>query len=86
MIRIEVECFAEAMEERLRENDHKDHWSNYTPLQMFELLRGEVEELAWAFTSEEKASECVDIANFAMMIWDLLEQGEDGQCGKYLEP
>ena len=70
-LRPEVLAFAEAMEEKLRENDHKAHWRNYTPAQMFGKLREEIEELTWAFGPEEKRGECVDIGNFAMMIWDL---------------
>ena len=45
-MRKEVEQFANAMEERLKENDHKHHWSNYTPAQMFERLKDEIEELS----------------------------------------
>ena len=71
-MRIEVSNFAEAMEERLQENDHKHHWSNYAPQQMFERLKEELEELTWALTNEDKMLECVDVATFAMMIWDLL--------------
>ena len=74
--RTEVVRFSEAMEERLRENDHKRHWSNYTPQQMFERLKDELEELTWAFTNENKMLECVDVANFAMMIWGLLTTEE----------
>ena len=77
-MRTEVKRFAEAMEERLQGNDHKHHWSNYTPQEMYDRLKDEVEELTWALGDEEKASECIDVANFAMMIWDLLT-GEDDE-------
>ena len=78
-MRKEVEQFTEAMEERLKENDHKHHWSNYTPQQMFDRLEQEVDELRWAFSNESKRHECVDVANFAMMIWDLLADTQESE-------
>ena len=78
-MRTEIVRFAEEMEERLQENDHKHHWSNYTPQQMFERLKEELEELTWAFTNEDKMLECVDVANFAMMIWDLLADTQESE-------
>lgn len=67
--------FARAMEEKLRRDDHtKDGWQDLEIWDLMEMLRGEVRELNDAYTNggvlEEIAGEAVDVANFAMMIYD----------------
>jgi NTP pyrophosphatase (non-canonical NTP hydrolase) len=69
-LRPEVAAFAEVMERKLRENDHKDHWRYCTGTYLFNRLRGEVNELARAKTADERLAEAADVANFAMMIAD----------------
>ena len=80
--RTEVKVFSEIMEQKLKENDHKIHWSNFPPEELLVQLKEEVEELEfqlWKQTSTDAEAkeqeiklqrECADIANFAMMIAD----------------
>ena len=81
-VRPAVRKFAEEMERVLREYDSArgcDGWQNESLEWLFERLVQEVFELYGAifvepqlvFTSIEK--ECCDVANFAMMIFDRLE-------------
>lgn len=76
-----VELFADAMNAKLREcssgNDCRGARSFYygwrincTIPHLMKRLRQEVAELKQAGTPDEIAAECVDVANFAMMIWD----------------
>lgn len=72
-MRYEVEEFAEAMEAKLRKNDHKTDWH----LQPIEALRRlmmlEIAEYDVArefFGFDEAMNELVDVANFAMMLRD----------------
>jgi hypothetical protein len=84
--RSKVDSFADAMEERLRANDHKGGWDNCTPRWLLQCLRSEVEELHEALelpcprcgnktrgnhAAREVMREAADIANFAMMIADV---------------
>lgn len=83
--RKEVAWFAQEMERKLRENDHKDGWQGCRIGNLFHGLRKECDELLLAThplqldTMQEKLSqedateiirECADVANFAMMIAD----------------
>ena len=62
--------FAEEMERTLRENDYKDGWSvDMCPV---DYLQGRMIEEAGEWFKTRDAKELVDIANFAMMIWDRL--------------
>jgi NTP pyrophosphatase (non-canonical NTP hydrolase) len=76
-IRKEVQTFAKAMEIVLRQNDYKEHWSTFEPETLFAMLQTEVEELKSAFllnlTPPEIEKECIDVANFCMMIYNVLE-------------
>ncbi|MBU2072738.1 MAG: hypothetical protein KKA68_21095 [Gammaproteobacteria bacterium] len=80
-----VQWFAQEMEGKLRENDHKDGWQGCRFSALFPRLREETDELLVKAhplqldTIAEKLSgadacelirECADIANFAMMIAD----------------
>lgn len=68
--RPEVQAFAIAMEEKLRENDHKRHWRKRPLKYLRRRLAEEMIELDEADCAEDAAAECVDVANFAMMIAD----------------
>lgn len=80
-----IEWFAQEMEAKLRENDHKGGWQGCRFTALFPRLRQETDELlvkahplqldtiAETLTLEdacELVRECADIANFAMMIAD----------------
>lgn len=76
-VRSEVAEFAMAMESKLRKNDHKDGWHKQPIEAHIKLLRIEMMELDVALDhlgDEEAMRECVDIANFAMIIRDKLKQ------------
>jgi NTP pyrophosphatase (non-canonical NTP hydrolase) len=83
-MRKELEKFVKQMEEKLKENDCKDGWEHETVRWLFQRLVGEVGELAnllasdtYDFLSREQQKECVDIANFAMMISDLTDKRDE---------
>lgn len=74
-VRREVAEFAAAMEAKLRKNDHKTGWKDQPIEAHIKLLRIEVMEfdVALEFLGDEVAGkECVDIANFALIIRDKL--------------
>ena len=75
-IRSEVKTFAEFMEVSLKLNDYKGGWRNKTPDWLMSRLKDEVQDLQaaldFALYNEEKIGECVDVANYAMMIADVL--------------
>lgn len=76
-LRPEVAEFAVAMELKLRKNDHKTGWRDQPIEAHIKLLRIEMMELDVALDylgDEEAMRECVDIANFAMIIRDKLKQ------------
>jgi NTP pyrophosphatase (non-canonical NTP hydrolase) len=77
--RPEVVAFADAMEERLRANDHKRGWDSCTMGYLRQRLKGEMGELFDEIDKQQKATcrdtgavnrEAADVANFAMMIAD----------------
>ena len=68
-IRKEVMWFARRMELKLRENDHKDHWTGCDFEYLFRRLMEESTELHAAFL-DDQIDEAADVANFAMMIAD----------------
>jgi hypothetical protein len=81
VLRSEVQAFAEAMELKLIENDHKGGWKNESPSWLIGRLHGELKELVDAYNvrktdpnSFEKRmalfGECVDVANFALFVAD----------------
>jgi len=85
-IRPSLKWFSERMEETLKKNDHKAHWSTSNNIYLFNRLKEEIEELAELIadknlehkdiskedskTREYYINECTDIANFAMMLAD----------------
>jgi NTP pyrophosphatase (non-canonical NTP hydrolase) len=84
-LRPEVEAFAQLMEQKLRQNDHKDHWSHEEPGWLLKRLHGEADELGGAVRKYRLdvpptcstgdrwriGAEAADVANFAMMIADV---------------
>jgi hypothetical protein len=89
--RKEVLQFAEEMENKLRQNDHKGHWLNCRWYEIFPRIMDERDELLAAIkprelhtmnhnlTLQQKReiiSECADIANFAMMVADIVDHCE----------
>jgi len=69
-LRPELEAFAVAMEAKLKDNDHKPHWEDESLDYLMGGLMAEVEELYSALHSKgDMATEAVDVANFAMMIY-----------------
>lgn len=68
-------AFVDQMEVKLRKNEHKRNWREKPIEALFKLLLLEVEEFKVAhefFTVGEAKGELVDVANFAMMVWDRL--------------
>ncbi len=82
--RAEVIAFADAMEERLRANDHKGGWRDCELGWLSQRLLEEWRELDGALWPEETRDpvevihEAADVANFAMMIADV--------CGALTSP
>lgn len=79
-LRPEVARFALLMEAKLRENDHKTGWKDNTTRALYLRLTEEALELAEALSNwragvtnaDFVVSEAVDVANFSMMIADVL--------------
>jgi NTP pyrophosphatase (non-canonical NTP hydrolase) len=75
-LRPEVAAFALAMEDKLRQNDHKGGWDDCSKQYMAMRLTQEREELRDAIARgappEEILKEAADVANFAMMVADLV--------------
>ena len=77
-LRPEVQWFAQQMEAKLRENDHKGGWGNESLLWLYTRMIEEAEEvkaeIKAAFDREidynKIIREAADVANFAMMIAD----------------
>ena len=63
----------EAMEGKLRENDHKGGWENCKESYLTNRLYEEIEE----FFDTKDVNELIDVANFAMMIWDNRQRKEN---------
>lgn len=80
--RPEVVRFAAAMERKLEANDHKRGWKHCETLYLMRRLRNEVGELAVLVNAARRGeahvdrdailSEAADVANFAMMVADVL--------------
>ena len=66
-----VKQFAESMEERLKENDYKGGWEDCSLAYLEARLVEELGEYYGAKAMGDTApEEMVDIANFAMMVWE----------------
>ncbi|MEW9578589.1 hypothetical protein U9K47_25090 [Bacillus toyonensis] len=77
-----IRWFAEHMESKLSENDHKGGWEEDTADDLLEKLKAELVELKGELEPDLVPSsvpvwsaniirECADIANYAMMIADI---------------
>ena len=83
-LRPELARFARLMEDKLRENDHKPGWKDDSPDALFARLLQEAGELSRVILSHAFDSgpaeahiltrEAADVANFAMMIADVVQQ------------
>lgn len=80
MIRSEVKWFAEHMESKLKENEHKTGWTDCTVDFLSSQIRKNLNELDSMFQelpsnysvfSTNVIRQCSDIANYAMMIADI---------------
>lgn len=72
--RPEVAAFADAMENKLRANDHKGGWKNDINLDLYYRMEEESRELLTAVATgrvDEILGEAADVANFAMMVADV---------------
>lgn len=76
--RKEVIEFANAMEMKLKQNDWKEHWKYDSLKRLMRKLKAEVTELedALVLGIDNPELECIDIANYAMMIYDNLKGGK----------
>jgi len=80
-VRPEVSWFAHEMERKLQANDHKSHWIGESTNRLLKRLFDEFLELQLALalgSAKQVRDEAVDVANFAMMIADVVrsERGE----------
>jgi hypothetical protein len=70
-----VTKFTEAMEMKLRRNDHKTSWRDLPIEALVRLLILELEEFKVAdefLAVKDARRELVDVANFALIVWDRL--------------
>lgn len=80
-IRPELYEFVFAMEMKLRKNDHKTHWRKLPVDALIRLMKLELEEFDVAdefFPVSEARGETIDIANFAMILFDRLGMFDQG--------
>ena len=72
-VRPEVKKFANEMEENLSCNDHKTGWKNLNLVHLLYQVKAEIKEIELALINQELTQagyECVDAANFLMMLAD----------------
>ena len=84
-LRQSVATFAQAMEEKLRENDHKGGWEDCTMQYLSMRLTQEREELRKAVergNPEEVLREAADVANFCMMIAEVVSLNFDSEAAQ----
>ena len=82
-VRPDVQLLATAMEHKLRDRDaeHGDSYKQSSITYLMDRLHQEVKEADQAFAHCNPVAlkaECVDIANFAMMIHGNLTRGDNG--------
>lgn len=87
-VRPRLDAFVDRMRTRLakKKNQKKSDWrEGYDILWLFEKLEREVQELKFVIYEENDSTvearkkishECADVANFAMMISDIVEQDD----------
>lgn len=74
-LRAPLQLFAAAMERKLLANDHKQSWRELPVEALLRLLLIEIDEYKVAhefLTVAEARKELVDVANFALILWDRL--------------
>ena len=71
-LRPEVRKFAEAMEQKLRQNDFKSPWCDCDVDWLYRKAKGELLELAGSILEKSSSvlNEAADCANYLMMIAD----------------
>lgn len=76
--RKEVIEFANAMEMKLNQNYCKEYWKYDSLKRLIRKIKAEVTELedALVLVIDNPELECIDIANYAMMIYDNLKGGK----------
>lgn len=78
-VREEVILFSKGMEQKLHKRDGYGGWKHLPIPYIKEKLKGEINELLVAIsyeTSAEVMSECIDVANYAMFLWDIMRTGD----------
>lgn len=72
-VRAPLRLFADAMEAKLKKHDNKTHWRELPVEALFKMLLIEIEEFKVSqeyLTVAEARSELVDVANYALILWD----------------
>ena len=80
--RKEIAEFAQAMEAKLRKRDGYGGGQHLPLDYLKQKLQAEARELEISLQYEpadEVMSECVDVANYCMFIWDILKNGKDSR-------
>lgn len=80
VVRSALREFAYQMEEKLIKNDHKTHWRELPIEALWRLLKIEMEEYQVAhefLTVGDARKELIDVANFALILWDRLGLEKD---------
>jgi len=86
-MRESIHRFAELMESKLKENDHKGGWEYISTRRLLSLALDEVGELTGEIlrgykkeiSPERVILECADVANYMMMIADNVRGERDGK-------
>jgi hypothetical protein len=82
--RDEVRKFSLDMEKKLKKRDGYGGWRHLPLDYLAKKLEAEMRELLISLkyeSPEEVMSECVDVANFAMFIWDIMRSVPDKRTG-----
>lgn len=77
-LRESVQLFAEAMEQRLRENEHKDGWEDIDREWLLRMAESNIETYK---NTERLPKQLEDAANYLMMIWDVQTRSLASQVG-----
>ena len=83
-VREEANAFSSAMEKKLRKRDGYGGWRHLPLDYLAKKLQAELNELLISLkyeSPEEVMSECVDVANFVMFIWDIMRSQPDKRVG-----
>jgi hypothetical protein len=70
-MREEVERFAEAMEEKLKDNDWKSGWGGCSDLYILEKIYHKLDIISHNLVEDIPTEDaCVDLGNYVMMLFD----------------